>query len=80
MVAGMVRSAREEQGWSQAELGRRVGVSRWTISQLELGNVAVGFDVAFQLFRAFFTVTELYDALDGWYRNTWEPRGRPLSP
>lgn len=42
----------EGNGMSQTELAERVGVSRWTISQMEMGKTAIGSDVLFSIFRA----------------------------
>ncbi|WLP92110.1 helix-turn-helix transcriptional regulator [Gordonia sp. NB41Y] len=41
-----VRKARLERGWSQTELGRRVGVSASAISQLERGLLGISLDTA----------------------------------
>ena len=37
-LALRLRPYRERKGWSQAELGRRSGVSQATISRIEAGN------------------------------------------
>lgn len=56
-IGAMVRSLRLGQGdppgkkMSQTVLAKRVGVSRWTISQMELGNSAISSDVLFTIFR-----------------------------
>jgi transcriptional regulator with XRE-family HTH domain len=34
----VVREARKKQGWSQAELGEKAGVSRPTIARVEANN------------------------------------------
>lgn len=34
----IIRDARKKQGWSQAELGERAGVSRPTIARIEANN------------------------------------------
>lgn len=41
-----VRTARLERGWSQTELGRRVGISASAISQLERGLLGISLDTA----------------------------------
>ena len=33
-----VRLLRREKGWTQARLGREVGVSRWIVSEIECGR------------------------------------------
>lgn len=34
----VIREARKKQGWSQAELGERAGLSRPTIARIEANN------------------------------------------
>ena len=44
---------RAEQGWTQAELGARVGVSRQTINAYEKGRYEPSLSTAFELARVF---------------------------
>jgi len=48
-----LRSRRGELGWSQAELGRRVDVSRQTINALENGRYDPSLPLAFALADSF---------------------------
>lgn len=36
-IGKAIRTARDKQGWSQGELGRKIGTSQGTVSRLELG-------------------------------------------
>jgi len=43
-IAELIRSERKKKGWTQAELGRRSGVSRQLVSEFENGNLdEIGF-------------------------------------
>lgn len=44
-----IRSARIEQGWTQSELARRVGVSRQTINSIENGRAIPTLKIALKL-------------------------------
>lgn len=44
-----VRELREKHGWSQAELGERVEVSRQTINAIETGKYDPSLPLAFKL-------------------------------
>lgn len=44
-----IRTARVELGWSQAELGRRVGVSASAISQMERGRLGLSLETAIEV-------------------------------
>jgi DNA-binding XRE family transcriptional regulator len=44
-----IRAARSEYGWSQAELGRRVGVSASAISQMERGRLGLSLETAIEV-------------------------------
>ncbi|MFE0750096.1 helix-turn-helix domain-containing protein [Gordonia sp. NPDC058843] len=44
-----IRAARAELGWSQAELGRRVGVSASAISQMERGRLGLSLETAIEV-------------------------------
>jgi HTH-type transcriptional regulator/antitoxin HipB len=39
-LGNVIRNARKGKGWSQAELGRKVGLRQSTISMIETGNPA----------------------------------------
>nr|WP_294086038.1 helix-turn-helix transcriptional regulator [Sphaerobacter sp.] len=58
MVRNRVREARQEQGWTQDDLGRRVGVSRQTINAIENGRYDPSLPLAFKLARVFRTTIE----------------------
>ncbi len=47
-LGAMIRVARLERGMSQAELGRRLGVSRHTVIALEKGDPKVGVGTVFE--------------------------------
>ncbi|RBC29596.1 transcriptional regulator, partial [Xanthomonas oryzae pv. oryzae] len=46
-----VRELREASGWSQGELGERLGVSRQTINALETGKYDPSLPLAFRIAR-----------------------------
>jgi putative transcriptional regulator len=48
-----LRDLRAERGWSQAELGARVGVSRQAIIAIEIGRFDPSLPLAFKLARTF---------------------------
>ncbi len=48
-----VRELRELRGWSQGELGERLGVSRQTINALETGKYDPSLPLAFRIARLF---------------------------
>jgi putative transcriptional regulator len=48
-----LRNLRTERGWSQVELGVRVGVSRQAIIAIETGRFDPSLPLAFKLARAF---------------------------
>jgi putative transcriptional regulator len=48
-----LRVLRAEQGWSQAELGMRVGVSRQAINAIETGKYDPGLPLAMKIARVF---------------------------
>lgn len=52
-VTNSVRSVREDAGMTQAELARRVGVTRQTLIAIEQGRYSPSLELAFQLARAF---------------------------
>ena len=48
-----VRALREAKGWSQQELGERLGVSRQTIIAVEKGKYDPSLPLAFSIARLF---------------------------
>ena len=48
IFASQIRLARKEHRWSIAELAERVGTTRPTIAQIELGNPATGLGLYFE--------------------------------
>ncbi|WP_045728701.1 helix-turn-helix transcriptional regulator [Xanthomonas sp. GPE 39] len=48
-----IRELRETRGWSQGELGERLGVSRQTINALETGKYDPSLPLAFRIARLF---------------------------
>ncbi|WP_312935154.1 helix-turn-helix transcriptional regulator [Pseudomonas sp.] len=48
-----VRELRAEQGWSQAELAERLGVSRQTVNAIETGRYDPSLPLAFSVARVF---------------------------
>ena len=48
-----VRELRLEQGWSQAELGRRLDVSRQTVNSIENGRYDPSLPLAFKVAEVF---------------------------
>ena len=48
-----VRELREAQGWSQAQLGERLEVSRQTINAIETGKYDPSLPLAFRIARLF---------------------------
>lgn len=57
-----LRVLRAERGWSQAELGGRIGVSRQAINAIETGKHDPSLPLAFRLARLFqLTIEEIFD-------------------
>jgi putative transcriptional regulator len=52
-VINLVRELRNGQGWSQAELGERLGVSRQTVNAIETGRYDPSLPLAFKIARLF---------------------------
>ena len=48
-----LRELRGEQGWSQADLGERLAVSRQTINAIETGKYDPSLPLAFKIARLF---------------------------
>lgn len=57
-----LRVLRAERGWSQKELGGRVGVSRQAINAIETGKYDPSLPLAFKLARLFgCQIEEIFD-------------------
>ena len=57
-----VRVLRAERGWSQAELGGRIGVSRQAVNAIETGKHDPSLPLAFRLARIFgLSIEEIFD-------------------
>jgi putative transcriptional regulator len=52
-VKNQVRRLREARGWSQGELGERVGVTRQTVYFIETGRFDPSLPLAMRLARVF---------------------------
>jgi putative transcriptional regulator len=52
-VKNRVRELRAAQGWSQTELGERLGVSRQTVNAIENGRYDPSLPLAFAIARTF---------------------------
>jgi putative transcriptional regulator len=58
-----LRDLRAERGWSQVELGSRVGVSRQAIIAIETGRFDPSLPLAFKLARLFgLSIEEIFDS------------------
>jgi putative transcriptional regulator len=65
-VKNRLRVLRAERGWSQAELGGRIGVSRQAVNAIETGKHDPSLPLAFRLARLFeMTIEEIFDDGDG---------------
>lgn len=53
LMRNRVRELREARGWSQAELGERLDVSRQTINAIETGKYDPSLPLAFNIARLF---------------------------
>ena len=61
-----LRDLRAERGWSQIELGVRVGVSRQAIIAIETGRFDPSLPLAFKLARAFgLRIEDVFDSNEG---------------
>ena len=57
-----LRVLRAEHGWSQAELGGRIGVSRQAVNAIETGKHDPSLPLAFRLARLFgMTIEEIFN-------------------
>jgi putative transcriptional regulator len=52
-MKNLLRQLRAERGWSQAELGARLEVSRQTINALEVGKYDPSLPLAYKIARLF---------------------------
>lgn len=52
-MKNLLRQLRAERGWSQAELGTRLEVSRQTINALEVGKYDPSLPLAYKIARLF---------------------------
>ena len=58
-----LRDLRVQRGWSQVELGARVGVSRQAIIAIETGRFDPSLPLAFKLARLFgLAIEEIFDS------------------
>ena len=65
-----LRVLRAERGWSQAELGGRLGVSRQAVNAIETGKHDPSLPLAFRLARLFsLTIEEIFE--DGEPQENW---------
>ena len=65
-MINQVRELRNGQGWSQAELGERLGVSRQTVNAIETGRYDPSLPLAFKIARLFERPIEaIFQAPDG---------------
>lgn len=53
LVTNSIRTRREDAGITQAELARRIGVTRQTLIAIEQGKYSPTLELAFQIARAF---------------------------
>ena len=63
-----VRELRSDRGWSQSELGERLGVSRQSINAIEAGRYDPSLPLAFKLAQVFgLPIERIFrpDATDG---------------
>ena len=52
-MRSQVRELREHNGWSQGDLGERLGVSRQTVNAIETGKYDPSLPLAFRISRLF---------------------------
>ena len=63
-MKNQLREKRMQHGWSQAELGDRVGVSRQAIIAIEAGRFDPSLPLALKMARLFNTTVEAMFTLD----------------
>jgi len=69
-VRNRLRVLRAERGWSQAELGGRLGVSRQAVNAIETGKHDPSLPLAFRLARLFgMSIEEIFE--DGQPQGNW---------
>jgi putative transcriptional regulator len=69
-VKNRLRVLRAERGWSQAELGGRIGVSRQAVNAIETGKHDPSLPLAFRLARLFgMGIEEIFE--DGEIQESW---------
>jgi putative transcriptional regulator len=69
-VRNRLRVLRAERGWSQAELGGRLAVSRQAVNAIETGKHDPSLPLAFRLARLFgMSIEEIFE--DGESRESW---------
>jgi len=69
-VKNRLRVLRAERGWSQAELGGRIGVSRQAVNAIETGKHDPSLPLAFRMARLFgVRIEEIFD--DGGDKESW---------
>ena len=62
LVNNRLRVLRAERGWSQAELGGRLGVSRQAVNAIETGKYDPSLPLAFKLARLFaMPIEQIFD-------------------
>ena len=65
-----LRVLRAERGWSQAELGGRIGVSRQAVNAIETGKHDPSLPLAFRIARLFNqSIEEIFEDGDG--KESW---------
>lgn len=80
-IGVMIRDMRIGEGTSQRELAERVGVSRWTISQMEQGKSAIASDVLFSILRALATFpVDMREMFEMRFDENWHPRPKQTDP
>lgn len=62
-MTNRLRELRADRGWSQADLARRLGVSRQTVNAIETGRYDPSLPLAFRLAEVFDTsIEEIFEA------------------